>query len=64
MHSKDMYAKHIREWLNFEWKRLEKGEVEGFCVKSGLVVSIDDPFQDATMRLVSPKGKHSFLFVL
>lgn len=64
MHSNDMYAKHIREWLNFEWKRLKKGKVEGLCMKSGLVVPIDDPFRVATMRLVSPKGKYSFLFVL
>jgi len=44
MHSKHNYAKHIRKWLNFQWKRLGKGKVHGVT-----------PFRDDTMRLKSPK---------
>jgi len=45
MHSKKTYAKHIRIWLNFEWKRLGKGKIRGN----------DAPFETGKMNLRSPK---------
>ena len=53
MHSKNMYAKHIRKWLNFEWKRLGKGKVGGNI----------KPFANDSMPSISPKSK-SFIFLL
>jgi len=50
MHSKNMYAKHIRKWLNYEWKRLGKGEIAGK----------DEPFLPKCMPLLSPKSKTKF----
>ena len=51
MHRKKTYAKHIRKWLNFEWKRLGKGKVEG----------ADTPFYENGMVLCAPKSKFSLL---
>ncbi|KAL7551587.1 hypothetical protein ACHAWF_014773, partial [Thalassiosira exigua] len=45
MHSKNIYARHIRKWLNSEWKRLKKGKVDGH----------DEPFDHETIRLRSPR---------
>jgi len=42
-----MYAKHIRKWLNFEWKRLGKGKVGGNI----------QPFVNNSMPSISPKSK-------
>ena len=49
MHNRGSYAKHIRKWLNCEWKRLGKGRVGGKI----------DPF-DKAMLLRSPKSKLFF----
>jgi hypothetical protein len=53
MHNKHVYAKHIRQWLNSEHRRLGRGEVGG----------ISDPF-DNHIPVVSPKSKYfnSILF--
>jgi len=50
MHSKNMYAQHIRQWLNCEWKRLGKGSIAGK----------DEPFLPKTFPLLSPKSKTVF----
>ena len=47
MHSKNMYAKHIRKWLNCEWKRLGRGSIAGK----------DEPFLLKSIPLLSPKSK-------
>jgi len=54
MHSKNMYAKHIRKWLNHEWKRLEKGKVNGNVA----------PFAPKSMPSLSPKSKAFYLFAV
>lgn len=46
MHTKQVYARHIRKWLNFEWKRQKKGSVNG----------TKEPF-GKSMALRSPKSK-------
>jgi Ulp1 family protease len=45
-HRKNEVAKHIRNWLNAEWKRLKMP-----------VSSFDPPFSRDTFPLVSPLGK-------
>ena len=54
MHSKNMYAKHIRKWLNFEWKRLGKGKVGGNI----------QPFANESMPSLSPRSKAFYLFAV
>ena len=54
MHSKNMYAKHTRKWLNFEWKRLGKGKVGGNI----------EPFYPNSMPSLSPKSKAFYLFAV
>ena len=54
MHSKNMYAKHIRKWLNFEWKRLGKGKVGGNI----------DPFYPNSMPSLSPESKAFYVFAV
>ena len=50
MHSKAFYARHIRTWLNSEWKRLGKGEVDGEV----------QPYHEDTMILLSPQSELSW----
>jgi len=45
MHNKNTYARHIRDWLNCEWKRLGKGKVGDRSA----------PFTKEGMTLTSPK---------
>ena len=54
MHNKHVYAKHIRQWLNSEHRRLGRGEVGGMI----------DPFTHDCIRVVSPKSTYFNLFVL
>ena len=54
MHNKYVYAKHIRQWLNSEHRRLGRGEVIGRT----------DPFTHDCIRVVSPKSTYFNLFVL
>lgn len=44
-HKKKIVAKHVRNWLNFEWNRLDKGKECG----------LTDPFTTKTMQLFDPK---------
>ena len=46
MHRKKRIASDIYKWLNFEWKRLEKGNVDG---------EEERIFQTRTMPLLTPK---------
>ena len=48
MHNKHIYAKHIRQWLNSEHRRLERGEVRGRI----------DPFTRKSMPVVAPKSMY------
>ena len=48
MHNKNVYAKHIRRWLNSEHRRLGRGEVGGRI----------DPFIDDSIPVVSPKSTY------
>ena len=48
LHDKKIYAKHIRLWLDYEWKRLKKGKISGHGA----------PF--SVIKLLAPKSK--FLF--
>ena len=52
IHPSALYAKHIRDWLNCEWKRLGRGEV---VVKGDR--RVDDPFDTDTIVLICPKSK-------
>lgn len=56
MHNKNVYAKHIRQWLNSEHRRLERGEVGG----------IIDTFTHDSIPVVSPKSTYfnSICFIL
>lgn len=55
MHNKQTYAKLIREWLNSEWKRLNKGKVGGSTI----------PFdKEKHMPLLTPRSKHSFVNIV
>ena len=49
-HNPAIYAEHVREWLNFEWKRLDKGEVDGEV----------QPYHEDTMILLSPQSELSW----
>ncbi len=49
MHSKTVYATHIRNWLNYEWERL--GRVNR------------PPFDAKSLPLVSPKSRFCFTFL-
>jgi len=46
MHRKRHIAKRMREWLNFEWNRIEHKPKR-----------LQNPFTAYTMKLVTPKGK-------
>lgn len=46
MHRKRHIAKRMREWLNFEWNRIEHKPKR-----------LQNPFTANTMKLVTPKGK-------
>ena len=46
MHSKNVYAKHIRKWLNYEWERLGR---------------VNHPFDAKRLPLVSPKSRFCFI---
>jgi Ulp1 family protease len=48
MHNKHVYAKHIRQWLNSEHRRLGHGEVGGMI----------DPFTRKSMPVVAPKSMY------
>ena len=52
IHPSVLYAKHIRDRLNCEWKRLSSGEV---IVKGDK--RVDDPFDTDTIVLICPKSK-------
>lgn len=56
MHNKNVYAKHIRQWLNSEHRRLGRGEV-GDRV---------DPFTHDSVQVVSPKSMYfnSICFII
>lgn len=46
MHSKTVYATHIRKWLNYEWERLGR---------------VNHPFDAKRLPLVSPKSRFCFI---
>ena len=58
MHNKNVYAKKIRQWLNFEHRRHGRGEVGGKI----------DPFDDESIPVISPKSTYFnsifFIFTL
>lgn len=47
-HDKLVYARLVREWLNSEWMRLDKGN----GAETG-------PFTPTEMKSISPKSKHT-----
>ena len=54
MHNKNMYATHIRKWLNREWKRLGMGKVRNSSV----------PFDMKNMPLHAPKSKFGLSIIV
>jgi Ulp1 family protease len=47
-HQKAQVAKNVKAWLNAEWKRLGKSDDSALA-----------PFNSSTMKVFTPKSKHS-----
>jgi len=46
-HRQKTITKHVRNWLNSEWKRLKKAKSE----------AEEDPFNERTMEVYAPRGR-------